>query len=432
MVGIFTRFTLITFCCLLIVLLFCRDAVAQVSLNPFTKNYTQNFDGLPLSGTGTWAHGTQYFPGWSLFRTAPATSTITAGTGSNNAGGLYSFGPAGSTDRALGSIASATSTVGEFAWGLLIQNNTGQTITALHINFTGEQWRSARPATPQHTLSFWYATGADAAAFNLSPKSDAGWTNVKELDFLGPVFYATGSALDGNATANKRYLTVSIPVTIPDKGYVMLRWKDLDEFENDHGLAIDDFSMTWSTQTTSGPTPLPVELVNFKASTQHQGVVLNWATASEKDNKHFIVERSQNGKSFAGIATIAGKGTSSTRSNYTFTDADPLSGGLYYRLKQIDFDGSYTYSKVVSVKWQSLTSAILYPTITSDILYLDAAEKENTISIVDMAGKQVYQQQFISKTRNYTLDVSKLKTGNYSMLLISGKGERQVLRFVKR
>ena len=87
----------------------------------------------------------------------------------------------------------------------MIQNNTGSTITALNINFTGEQWRSASPAAPQHMLSFWYAIGADPAEFNLSPKSDVGWTNVKELDFKGPVFSTAGSALNGNAPADKQF-----------------------------------------------------------------------------------------------------------------------------------------------------------------------------------------------------------------------------------
>ncbi|MER2997071.1 T9SS C-terminal target domain-containing protein [Pontibacter populi] len=412
---------------------FSEDAAAQISINPFTKSYTQDFNALPASGTGTWEHGKQYFPGWYLFRTAPVTTTLTAGTGSHNAGGLYSFGLSGSTDRALGSIASATSTVGEFSWGLLIQNNTGQTITSLNISYTGEQWRSARAATPQHLLSFWYATGADPTAFNLSPKSDVGWTNVKELDFIGPVFYAAGGALNGNDPANKRYLTTSIPVTIPDKGYVMLRWKDLDEFENDHGLAIDDFSLTWSTQVSGGPTILPVELVSFKALASNNAVQLSWATASEKDNSHFIVERSLDGKAFTTIATITGKGTSSIRSNYIFTDEDPLPSISYYRLKQVDFDGTFEYSKVVSVKMQVIRKAVLYPTITSDVLQLDLPETTAyALNIVDLAGKEVYSPTLQNGRRHYAIEVGKLRAGTYSLIVTNEAGFRQVLRFVKR
>jgi hypothetical protein len=432
MVRIFTRFKSVTFCCLLVVALFCRDAEAQVSINPFTKSYTQNFDGLPSSGTGTWAHGTSYFPGWFLDRTITTTSTLLTGTGTSNAGGLYSYGPANSTDRALGAISSGTSTVGEFAWGLLIQNNSGATITALNVSFTGEQWRSSSTTAPEQSTTFWYAVNASSDAFKLSPKSDAGWTSVPDLNFKSPVFKTSPGPLDGNAPANRRLLSAVIPVTIPNGHYVMLRWKDLNDLYDDHGLAIDDFSMTWNVETTNGPTPLPVELVNFKVTIRHQQVQLSWATASEKDNKHFIVERSHTGKAFTGIATMAGKGTSSSRSNYTFTDADPLSGMSYYRLKQVDFDGTYSYSKVIAVKWQPLASSILYPTITSDILYLDVAEKGNTVSILDLTGRKVYQGELSARSRSHTLDVSNLKAGNYNMLVLSGNGDKQVLRFVKR
>ncbi|WP_162427057.1 fibronectin type III domain-containing protein [Pontibacter pudoricolor] len=433
MVKRFTRIVNFFLGCLVVALVFSGDALAQISLNPFTKSYTQDFNTLPSSGTGVWEHGTSYIPGWFLFRTAPVTTTLTAGTGSHNAGGLYSFGLAGSTDRALGSIASASKDVGEFAWGLMIQNNTGQTITSLNISFTGEQWRSARAAAPQHMLSFWYATGADPAAFNLSPKSDAGWINVKELDFKGPVFYAAGGALNGNDPANKRYLSTSIPVTIPDKGYVMLRWKDLDEFENDHGLAIDDFSLTWSTDVNGGPTILPVELVNFKATSQSNAVQLQWATASEKNNSHFIVERSQDSKDFRAITTVEGKGTSATRTNYSFTDEDPLQGLMYYRLKQVDVDGSFTYSKTIAVKVQPLSRAILYPTITSDLLYLDVPETtEHTLTIVDLAGMEIYNAEVAMGERRQVIEVGRFRAGTYSLLLVDKSGLRQVFRFVKR
>ncbi|HEY4650570.1 MAG TPA: T9SS C-terminal target domain-containing protein, partial [Pontibacter sp.] len=310
--------------------------------------------------------------------------------------------------------------------------NTGKTITALNINYTGEQWRSARPATPQHMLSFWYATGADPSAFNLLPKSDAGWTNVKELDFYGPVFYAAGSGLDGNAPANKRYLFATIPVTIPDKGYVMLRWKDMDEFENDHGLAIDDFSMTWSTSTTVGPIIMPVELVSFTGRQVGQEIQLNWATASEHENKHFIVERSQDAKAFETIAAIAGKGSSSIRSAYSYTDQAPLQGIAYYRLKQVDLDGTQAYSKIIAVNMQFAGNAILYPTIATDFINLEVTTPGAVATAYDVTGRQVLQQQLSPDTRKYVLDVSKLQAGSYSLMLLSPKGERQVLRFVKR
>lgn len=432
MVKTFTQFTNFLWAGLAVVLFQVTSAQAQVSIHPYLSSYSQNFDGLPSSGTGTWEHGTQFFPGWHLFRTAPSTTTITAGTGSHNAGGLYSFGLAGSSDRALGSIASATAGVGEFAWGLLIQNNTGHTITNLHISYTGEQWRSSRLATPQHMLSFWYATSIDPAAFNLSPKSDAGWTNVPDLNFMGPVFYAAAGALDGNAPANKRYLTASIPVTVPDKGYVMLRWKDLDEFENDHGLAIDDFSMTWSTNAPKGPVILPVELVQFTARQHDQDVQLNWTTASEKDNSHFIVERSPDGRIFNEIGTIAGNGTSATRSSYSFTDQQPFAGVVYYRLKQVDVDGTYSHSKSIALQLKALSKTILYPTTTSGTLSVQFASEGSEITILDATGRRVHHEQLPFRAMKHNVHIGQLKAGNYFLQVHHINGTKQVLRFVKQ
>lgn len=433
MVKRFTRIANVLLSCLLLSVAFSEDAAAQISINPFTKSYTQDFNGLPSSVTGTWEHGAQYFPGWFLYRTVPATTSLLFGTGSSNYGGLYSFGPTGSTDRALGAVSSGSSSVGEFAWGLMIQNNTGSTITSLNISFTGEQWRNGSPSSPQHNLTFWYATNVDASAFNLSPKTDAGWTNVPELNFLGPVFKSGSGTVDGNAPANRRFLSSIIPITIPAGHYVMLRWKDLNELELDHGLAIDDFSLTWSTQVSGGPTILPVELVSFKALASNNAVQLSWATASEKDNSHFIVERSLDGKTFTKIATITGKGTSSIRSNYIFTDEDPLPGISYYRLKQVDFDGTFEYSKVISVKMQAIRKAILHPTITTDILQLDVPETiAYALTIVDLAGKEVYRSTLQKGRRHYAIEVGKLRAGTYSLIVTNEAGFRQVLRFVKR
>ncbi|MBC5775054.1 T9SS type A sorting domain-containing protein [Pontibacter sp. KCTC 32443] len=430
----FTRITKVL-CCgsFLLGLLVSPDASAQISINSFTTSYSQNFDALPATSTGTWVSGTQYFPGWYLNRTIPTTTTLLYGTGSSNAGGLYSFGPAGSTDRALGAISSATATVGEFAWGLLIQNNTGSNITALNISFTGEQWRSSSSSAPQQATTFWYAINADAAAFNLSPKSDAGWTNVPELDFKSPVFKSAPGGLDGNASANRKFLSAVVPVTIPAGHYVMLRWKDLNDLYDDHGLAIDDFSMTWSIEQTKAPGILPVELISFAAKADHNKVKLSWATASEKDNKHFIIERSQNGKEFTSIAAVKSKGNNVTRTAYSFTDANPLAELSYYRLKQVDLDGSFTYSKLVEVNVQPHNNAILFPTIASENLNLVIPQSAGqSISIVDLAGREIYKQELVANDTQHLIAVNTLQAGIYSLLIFDKTGQRQVLRFIKR
>ncbi|MEM9327178.1 MAG: DUF2341 domain-containing protein [Bacteroidota bacterium] len=91
---------------------------------------------------------------------------------------------------------------------------------------------------------------------------------------------------------------------------------------------------------------LPIELLFFNAEHQGKQVLLTWATASEKDNDFFSVERAVDQEVFDVIGTVAGQGDSDSRVDYEYVDQRPLQGGSYYRLKQTDFDGTYAYSPI--------------------------------------------------------------------------------------
>jgi hypothetical protein len=94
---------------------------------------------------------------------------------------------------------------------------------------------------------------------------------------------------------------------------------------------------------------IPVELVSFTANKTDAGILLSWKTATETNNSGFSVERSRDENNFEQIGFISGKGTTTEPSNYSFVDTEIESGKYYYRLKQIDFDGSYEYLNVVMI-----------------------------------------------------------------------------------
>lgn len=96
--------------------------------------------------------------------------------------------------------------------------------------------------------------------------------------------------------------------------------------------------------------PLPVTLVRFAAKLEGPVVVLNWSTAKEINNHYFEIQHSTNGTFFSSIGTLEGKGNSDEWTNYTFEHISAEVGNNYYRLKQIDFDGGFTYSNKVLVK----------------------------------------------------------------------------------
>jgi hypothetical protein len=100
----------------------------------------------------------------------------------------------------------------------------------------------------------------------------------------------------------------------------------------------------------SGTIALPIKLAHFNARLTEGRVELDWATASEINNDFFTIERSGDGKNFNPVTTVQGAGNSTVMNFYESIDREPLGGVSYYRLKQTDFDGKYTYSQVVTIK----------------------------------------------------------------------------------
>lgn len=215
-------------------------AWAQVSLNTLDVPSTQSFNTLPSSGSATWVNNTT-IPGWYHTRTGTGT-TVVADSGSGTGGNLYSYGGAAASDRALGSLGSSNVAAGNFFWGVRLQNNTGTTITSLDVSYTGEQWRNSTAAA--QVVAFTYLIGSPTVTGSLAEFQAPG-TPVTALDFTSPVSGGIAGALNGNAAANQQARAATITgLSIPAGAEVMLRWSDPDHSGTDHGLAIDDVSLT--------------------------------------------------------------------------------------------------------------------------------------------------------------------------------------------
>jgi hypothetical protein len=100
-----------------------------------------------------------------------------------------------------------------------------------------------------------------------------------------------------------------------------------------------------------GDAVFPVEWMEFKAGKEEKGIALTWETAWEVDNRHFIVERSTDGLRFQPVGRVEAAGTADYAQSYRFVDEEPAAGVNYYRLQQVDFDGTATYSEVRSAFW---------------------------------------------------------------------------------
>ena len=104
-------------------------------------------------------------------------------------------------------------------------------------------------------------------------------------------------------------------------------------------------------RTINAASPLPVVWLSFTGNRMPNGTVqLNWSTATELNNSHFEVEKTSDGKTFTKIDQIKGNGTTNKISKYAYTDKQPGTSAVYYRLKQVDFNSKFEYSKLVAVK----------------------------------------------------------------------------------
>ncbi len=225
------------------------------SVTAFGTPITENFDTLANSSPSPvpWTDNVT-IPGWYSSRAA-----YVVGTGSSNTGALYSFGVAGVgplSDRALGSVGSGST--GTVYWGVKLTNNTGATITSLDISYVGEQWRNGGATSPAvsvaQTVDFQYQI-ANAGVITGINTPTTGWIDHDPLDFTSPTFgTSTATALDGNAAANRVAKVATLSITIANGQEVWLRWKDIDHTGNDHGLAIDDFSVTANGAGPTNPT----------------------------------------------------------------------------------------------------------------------------------------------------------------------------------
>jgi len=217
---------------ILVLAFFCfAVANAQISITAFNTPYNQDFNSLASTGTSSAVPA-----GWAFAETGSNSNTAyTAGTGSGTGGDTYSFGSTSATDRAFGGLLSGSlvPTIGAH-----FINNTGQTITSITINYTGEQWRLGATAR-EDRMDFQYSTDATALLTGT-------WVDANNLDFIAPVTTGTVGALNGNAAANRTAIAAFTitGLSINDGSDFWIRWGDLNAAGADDGLGIDDFTMS--------------------------------------------------------------------------------------------------------------------------------------------------------------------------------------------
>jgi hypothetical protein len=137
--------------------------------------------------------------------------------------------------------------------------------------------------------------------------------------------------------------------------------------------------------------PLPIELISFNALVQQAEVKLQWSTASELNNDFFIIQRSQDAENWEDVMVVKGAGNSTQRMDYETIDELPYTGIFYYRLKQTDFDGQYSYSEVRRVEVTQAFQLKVFPNPASGSFRITTGFEINpsVVKFTNMLGQTI-------------------------------------------
>ena len=177
--------------------------------------------------------------------------------------------------------------------------------------------------------------------------------------------------------------------------------------------------------------PLPVKLESFDVTNSESGVLLNWATTSETNSDRFEIEHSIDATNWYGIGSVKAAGESKLSNKYSFTDASPVNGLNYYRLKMVDQDGSFAYSRIKSIRTSTGNGVTVYPNPVTESITLGTVDISTigSVEIFDAKGVVVMKT---AKPASNKINVEKLGAGIYVMKITRTSGVSESQKIVKK
>ncbi|MBK9543343.1 MAG: T9SS type A sorting domain-containing protein [Bacteroidetes bacterium] len=187
------------------------------------------------------------------------------------------------------------------------------------------------------------------------------------------------------------------------------------------------------------PILLPVELISFTGENIGEKNMLHWTTASELNNQYFQLEHSIDGISFLPFERKSGAGNNTSLLSYEAVDMHPPGKISYYRLKQVDYDGKFSYSSIIAIEMKGSTSNVfLFPNPVTDVLNIllnDVGNENVSVIIQDVSGRKIStQEETVSDgSTRLTLSTDALSSGSYYLTILNSDSEIIVRNFfVKR
>ena len=171
-----------------------------------------------------------------------------------------------------------------------------------------------------------------------------------------------------------------------------------------------------------GNSSLPVDLLTFTAEASDYWITLRWSTATEEHNAYFDIERSIDGIHFEKVGTVEGSGTSYDTQEYSYIDENPVGSPLYYRLKQVDYDGAFQYHNIVAVNFKRSNNDIDIFSVLGghqiDVVLTTTSIETLEISIFDINGQLLKTLDYFNNYQRQIIDISELQSGVYLLRAI--------------
>jgi poly(3-hydroxybutyrate) depolymerase len=175
-------------------------------------------------------------------------------------------------------------------------------------------------------------------------------------------------------------------------------------FDERNGLGNEGISLFYRINVTNDGVPQPVEFANFSARSVNRGTKLTWKTITEQNNDFFSVQKANEDLEFKTVETISGAGDSSVPIKYSYLDEDIPNTKVFYRIKQTDFDGEFSFSKVISVEPKSSIS-LDYDYNSKEIVIRNPKENPYSLVLLDINGRTISEL-------NYEQDAKRIYTGS--------------------
>lgn len=361
----------------------------------------------------------------------PCWSVIPQGSGGNNRGGMYALDIGTSLcDTNLYDISTSSPITGSGSLHTSSQLN----IDSAFADLLGDSYYLNSPTIATGGDSVFIRFRIDAASFHNTTSSifislNNGYLMSPTYSYVAAdsgIVQTIGWAIPSGSSSGVVSVNVTYNIVPPVSGYDTLAFN----------LYFDDFFTTGTLDpdnTCNEMVVTPVTLVGFTASPKREQALLEWATASEQNNKGFEIQRSSDGNNWTRIGFVnsySASGNSNERLSYSFSDNNPLPGTNYYRLRQVDIDGSYQYTPIRSLNFSAKNGIKLYPNPAQKQLYIQGLTGNNTISIANAVG-QVLMKAVTNNSTQQAIDISRLRKGIYFVTVKAENGSISKFKIIK-